>query len=159
MSDRIAIFHEGRIVQCGDGESVYERPTTAFVAGFMGDNNRLHGIVASVRHDRCVVKIDSGQAIEATNVDRCSIGSPVVVCIWPEKVQLGASLDSAASGLAGRIVDTVYLGDQLRLRIVLAGGGFMAAQVPSGTPRYYREQEVMVSWSATDARAFLRQME
>ena len=42
MSDRIAVFNEGRIEQIGEPESVYERPTNAFVAGFVGVSNLIH---------------------------------------------------------------------------------------------------------------------
>src|SRR6185312_11097551 len=46
MSDRIAVFNRGRIEQVGTPADVYERPATAFVAGFVGTSNLLRGEVA-----------------------------------------------------------------------------------------------------------------
>ena len=52
MSNRIAIMLEGHIEQLGDPETVYERPVSAFVAGFIGRNNFWRGVATDDRHDR-----------------------------------------------------------------------------------------------------------
>ena len=60
MSDRIAVMHEGRVVQCGEPEDIYEKPGEAFVAGFIGVSNLMEGIVDG--EDK--VKLASGQKVE-----------------------------------------------------------------------------------------------
>src|SRR5947207_15263448 len=57
MSDRIAVMQRGRFEQLGDPESLYERPTTRFVAGFLGVSNLLPGTVESRGADYVVVRL------------------------------------------------------------------------------------------------------
>lgn len=103
MSDRIAVFHQGRIEQVGTPAQVYERPATEFVADFVGTSNILPPDVAA----RCV-----GRAV------RCAIR--------PEKIRLVPSLGSLAAGeqgASGRVATVVYLGAETRYIIALEGGG------------------------------------
>ena len=72
MSDRVAVFEDGVIQQCAPPDALYERPGNSFVAGFLGENNRLPGRVEALGGGRCAVRLDSGDLIEATpvNVER-----------------------------------------------------------------------------------------
>ena len=78
MSDRIAVMNEGRVEQVGSAEDVYERPTTAFVAGFIGVSNLMPGVVSSAGGDRGKVRLDSGVEVEAatTGCARASAATP-----------------------------------------------------------------------------------
>ena len=77
MSDRIAVFNDGRIEQVGTPEEVYERPATAFVAGFVGTSNLL-----------------GGRGAESV------IGRPGLFSIRPEKIRIDGELSEPAA--AGR---------------------------------------------------------
>ena len=74
MSDRIAVFNEGRIEQIGEPESVYERPSNAFVAGFVGVSNLIHrdGAGFTVRPEK-VRMISAGEATDGLIVEEGSI--------------------------------------------------------------------------------------
>jgi len=106
MSDRIAIFHRGRIEQIGTPADVYERPATAFVAGFVGTSNILEGTVA--------------QAV---------LGELGPFTIRPEKIRMAEPGTAAAPGFvsaAGRVHDVVYLGSDTRYLVTLDAGGKLA---------------------------------
>ena len=65
MSDRVAVFDDGRIQQLDPPDVLYEQPQNSFVAQFIGENNTLSGVVTKISGDRCVVKLDSGDEIDA----------------------------------------------------------------------------------------------
>ncbi len=106
LSDRIAIFNEGKVVQAGSPQDVYERPATAFAANFLGDANFFEGRV--LRPGR--VAIEGGEL--ATEDALPGPGSRVVVAVRPEKISLAAAggPNGAANCLQGRLSQAVYSG-------------------------------------------------
>ncbi len=103
MSDRIAVFHHGRIEQMGTPAEVYEEPATEFVAGFVGTSNILRGEVA-----------------------RRWIGRDAVFSLRPEKIRLLAPETAAPAGFCtatGRLRELVYAGMMSRYTVDLDGGG------------------------------------
>ena len=66
MSDRIAVFHRGKIQQLDGPEQLYENPVNAFVARFIGENNRFDGSLQSVAGTRCSVRIAGDACIEGS---------------------------------------------------------------------------------------------
>jgi putative spermidine/putrescine transport system ATP-binding protein len=109
MSDRIAVFNAGRIEQIGSPADVYERPVTAFVAGFVGTSNLLSGEVA-----------------------RQVVGEAGTFTVRPEKIHLRepeAEAGPGELGAAGRIREVVYVGPDTRYLVALdAGGELMVTQ-------------------------------
>jgi putative spermidine/putrescine transport system ATP-binding protein len=103
MSDRIAVFSEGKIEQVGSPADVYEHPSTPFVAGFVGTSNLVSGEVA--------------QRIT---------GSPNRFSVRPEKIQLGKADEKVESDMFstnGTVRDVLYLGLYTRYLVELEGGG------------------------------------
>ncbi len=103
MSDRIAVFNEGRIEQIGTPAEVYEHPSTPFVAGFVGTSNLVDGEVA-----------------------KRITGSEARFSIRPEKIHLGAPDGKVAEDMFcidGKVRDVVYLGLYTRYLVELQGGG------------------------------------
>jgi spermidine/putrescine transport system ATP-binding protein len=115
MSDRIAVMNRGRYEQLGDPESLYERPVTRFVAGFLGISNLLAGRLegsagADDRYavlrlaDESAVRVPRGQTNGAANVE---------IGVRPEKIRMHAAtadVPAAANQLAGTVRDASYLG-------------------------------------------------
>jgi len=102
MSDRLAVFNNGRIEQLGAPAEVYERPATRFVAGFVGTSNLLTGDVA--------------EAI---------VGRRGTFTIRPEKIHLATTATEVAAdeiGADGTIHDVVYLGPDTRYVVALDAG-------------------------------------
>ncbi|HEY5729483.1 MAG TPA: ABC transporter ATP-binding protein [Anaerolineales bacterium] len=103
MSDRIALFNQGRIEQIGSPAEIYEHPATSFVAGFVGTSNLVSGEVA-----------------------RRITGRDIRFSIRPEKIHLGgvdAEVASDSYGSDGVVRDVIYLGLYTRYLVELAGGG------------------------------------
>jgi putative spermidine/putrescine transport system ATP-binding protein len=102
MSDRIAVFNEGKIQQVGTPAEIYERPASAFVAGFVGTSNLVSGEVAS----------------------RIT-GSPETFSIRPEKIHLDSASGEPGKDMFcidGVIRDVVYLGLFTRYLVEIEGG-------------------------------------
>ena len=102
MSDRLAVFNRGRIEQVGTPAALYERPSTAFVAGFVGTSNLLRGEVA-----------------------RTLVGTDGLYTVRPEKIRLsepGAAVADDEVGAVGTIRAVVYLGPDTRYIVALDAG-------------------------------------
>ena len=126
MSDRIAVFHRGRIQQLDTPKEMYEYPQNAFVARFIGENNRLDGTTEATADGRCVIRIkDSDARIEGTLVEPVQDGGAVTVSLRPERVQIhlaGHTIERRRGcSLAGTLREIVYLGDHVRARVALNG--------------------------------------
>ncbi len=87
MSDRIAVMRAGRIEQLGTPEELYERPTTAFVAGFLGVSNLLDGEVAGRDGSLVTVRLPDGTVLRAP-ADGTAPSGPVRVGVRPEKLKV-----------------------------------------------------------------------
>ncbi|MBE1580047.1 putative spermidine/putrescine transport system ATP-binding protein [Amycolatopsis roodepoortensis] len=128
MSDRIAVFNAGRIEQVGSPVEVYERPASAFVAGFVGTSNLLSG---------------GG----AENI----IGKPGVFSIRPEKIRIDADLSKSAevgeTSATGTVTNTVYAGATVRYEVTLdAGGQLSVVRQNTAEPADFDGGRVRLSW-------------
>ena len=68
MSNRIAVFNDGVIQQLADPITLYEQPENAFVAQFIGENNRLNGVIDSISKGAVKVKLENGSVVEALDI-------------------------------------------------------------------------------------------
>ena len=113
MSDRIAVMNRGRYEQLGDPESLYERPTTRFVAGFLGVSNLLPGTITGGADSYAVVRLDDDTNVRVPKA-LTNGATAVDVGIRPEKIRLlaaGASApDGATNLLTGVVADASYVG-------------------------------------------------
>jgi spermidine/putrescine transport system ATP-binding protein len=114
MSDRIAVMRAGHIEQLGPPEELYERPTTAFVAGFLGVSNLLEGEVAGREGDMVVVKLGDGTTLRAPG-DGVNGATTVRLGVRPEKLRVTAGGDASptstdTNALDGTVLDASYIG-------------------------------------------------
>jgi len=103
MADQIVVMNGGRIEQAGDPAELYERPTTAFVAGFLGVSNLLPGTVAGAD----AVRLENGTVLHVAPASLAGRNGNVAVGIRPEKIQLGTA---ERNTLAGKVVERAYVG-------------------------------------------------
>ena len=164
MSDRIAVFHRGKIQQLDTPEQMYEYPKNAFVARFIGENNRLDGSLEAVADGRCTVRMASGDTrIDGTLVEPLKNGEAVTVSLRPERVQIRAA-EHTIDGhpgcrLAGSLREIIYLGDHVRARVVLTGNEEFMVKRPiseaHSLPRIGAAVEVF--WTPEHCRAFAQE--
>jgi multiple sugar transport system ATP-binding protein len=108
LADRIAILDQGRVVQFGTAEELYERPASLFVAGFIGSPkmNLLEGTVEAVEGGGVAVRLRDGSLQRATvNAAGATAGEPVTLGIRPEALQ------PAGQGIAASVTLIESLGN------------------------------------------------
>jgi putative spermidine/putrescine transport system ATP-binding protein len=122
MSDRIAVFNDGVVQQLDTPSGLYDSPHNSFVAGFIGENNKLHGVVEALE-DRglCRVRLASGELLQARAVNVAGAGAQTTVSFRPEKIDVGGQQQLHANRLHGKLLETIYHGDHCRLRVAVAG--------------------------------------
>ncbi|WP_126975655.1 ABC transporter ATP-binding protein [Frigidibacter oleivorans] len=156
MSDRVAVFNDGRIQQLAPPAELYERPKNSFVAQFIGENNKLPGTVEEFGEDRAVVRLASGEVIDATPVNIRSKGQQTLVSIRPERVEFKPEMMPAgAHTLDAEVVEVIYMGDIFRTRLKVAGSDdfVMKCRNTLGQTRLVPGQHVRIGWHPQDARA------
>jgi putative spermidine/putrescine transport system ATP-binding protein len=157
MSDRIAVFHQGRLRQAATPRALYEAPEDAFVAGFVGENNFLPATVLGEADDALRLRLEGGMEIEAVAATSLAPGARALVAIRPERIALAPvrAADLAPDALAARVVECVYLGESLRITVALAGGQRIAVKRPiAAAAALAPGSEVALAWPAEHARAF-----
>ncbi|WP_027054335.1 ABC transporter ATP-binding protein [Mesorhizobium erdmanii] len=121
LSDRIALFREGRIEQIGTGEDLYLRPASEFVAGFIGNSNFLPAEHLETAAGAATVRLADGSIVSGLKTAKpFGKGQKVRLMVRPEALSLTPGPASAA--LAVEIVDTAFFGDRRRVVARTAGG-------------------------------------
>ena len=156
MSDRIAVFNEGLIQQLAPPSEVYEQPDNAFVAQFIGENNRLMGTVESIRDDQCSVRIEGGQQIvQARAVNNGPAGSRTTLSLRPESVKINPEGSGYSERFEARVEELIYLGDHTRVRVSVLQHDDFIIKVPrtDDAPVLQVGHTCTVAWQAKDCRA------
>jgi putative spermidine/putrescine transport system ATP-binding protein len=117
MSDRVAVFNDGRIQQIDRVDRLYETPVNRFVANFVGDNAVLQAKVHATDGDTCDVVLPSGERLQGVNVNRAGVGDAVQCSVRPERIELAEA--ARPNTVSGTVMDIIYFGDHLRLRCKL----------------------------------------
>src|SRR5690606_8700165 len=96
LSDRMAIMEDSRIRQIGTPTEIYERPTSSFVANFIGVSNLLDAVVAGRSDGTITLTRQDGTTMQAVDSEEWAEGTAVKVAIRPERIRIGAG--EGASG-------------------------------------------------------------
>ncbi len=152
MSDRVAVFENGRIQQLATPDDLYERPENAFVAQFIGENNQLKGVVKAVEGENVLVEVEGGMTSRALAVNCGGVGEPTMLSIRPERVALNGDGPNTTSAL---VQELIYLGDHIRCRLTVSGHDDFIVKVPNahGHKHLVVGEETVVSWHTEDCRA------
>jgi spermidine/putrescine transport system ATP-binding protein len=133
MSDRIAVMNRGVVEQLDDPEEIYERPSTTFVAGFIGVSNLMPGEVVSSSTGVAELRLDAGPTVRV-GAGEASVGERAHAVVRPEKLQLhGASgaADGTRPSVEGQVDSSLYLGTATQVTVRLADGTQMTVLVPN----------------------------
>ena len=156
MSDRIAVFDDGRIQQLASPQELYERPQNSFVAGFIGENNRIMGTLVSVKGDHARVKLQTGEVITAAAVNVTTPGQQTMVSVRPERATILTNGDQDdLQTLDAEVIEVVYMGDLFRTVLKVAGNENFVVKTRNTTGQNLLTpgQKVKIGWVASDARA------
>jgi putative spermidine/putrescine transport system ATP-binding protein len=155
MSDRVAVMSDGVIEQLDTPERVYEAPVNAFVAHFVGENNRLPGRLLAIDGKTCVVEVADGWRIQALAVGRSGVGAPTTVSLRPERVRIGEDAAGCVNRFEAEVRELIYLGDHTRLRLSTCGQDEFVLKVAHtrGLPHVRPGERIAVGFAIEDCRA------
>ena len=156
MSNRIAVFDDGIIQQCDPPPVLYEEPNNAFVAGFIGENNRFVGKVVEDNGDTVKVEVDNNVGtVVAKKVNVGGIGSRSTLSLRPERVTVNPETGSLANIFSGVAEELIYLGDHIRTRFTVLGHDDFIVKIPNSAVHAHLKEgdTVNIGWNAEDCRA------
>jgi len=156
MSDRVAVFNDGRIQQLAPPDELYEEPQNSFVAQFIGENNTLEGTVKSIDGDTCVVLLDDGEEIDARPVNVGKVGDRTLVSIRPERVEYNKErLAPGAHTVHAEVLEFIYMGDIYRTRLRVAGKDDFIIKTRNAPDqrRLKPGEKIEIGWRPQDCRA------
>ncbi|MDD8023419.1 MAG: ABC transporter ATP-binding protein [Paracoccaceae bacterium] len=156
MSDRVAVFNDGRIQQLAPPDELYERPKNSFVAQFIGENNKLPGVVEDLDGDKCTVRLATGELIDATPVNIRKQGQETLVSIRPERIEFKPEMmPPGAHMISAEVLEVIYMGDIFRTRMRVAGTEdfVMKSRNTLGQTKLHPGETIKIGWHPQDARA------
>lgn len=143
LSDRIAVFNEGRIEQVGTADELYENPSTLFVADFLGDSTVFRG-----RRTREGIDCPDGRLVfdGASSVPE---HTEAAIVVRPERLSLAAETDDVSNrnAVRARVTDVVYLGASRKIVLVTGAGHTAIVRETAGNEtRFGPDETVLITW-------------
>ena len=164
MADRIAVMNEGRVLQVGRADTIYEAPADRFVADFIGETNFIGGTLVEIDGDTGRLRLADGRVLSAALRGRTlRVGDKASVAVRPEKIALrSVGSDAASPGdavpgdtvLEGRVAETYYIGTDTRYRVTSGAEVNLVVRVQnlSGYDAILAPgTEVQLAWRASGA--------
>ena len=172
MADRIGVMHDGRLLQIGTPEEIYDQPVDRFVADFIGETNFLEGRLEELSAERGSVRTQEGDLLLQGTLPKelISVGTGVTLTIRPEKLTLlkedtevakvSAATEAETALLPATVVATSYIGTDTRYEVELDGGARLTVRLQNFGARYDTNyvvgEAVQLRWDAANARVLLR---
>jgi spermidine/putrescine ABC transporter ATP-binding subunit len=152
LADRIAVMNDGRIEQMGTPEEIYRRPSSEFVASFVGKINFFEGSVRQVSDGRCTAVLNDGSCVNAIGSPDTRLGARIKLGVRPENLVLLPDTDAEAR-LCGTIEQRRFFGNVVHY-LVRSPGGLLLAERGAGSPVFDSGERVVIAWNSDDAFAF-----
>jgi putative spermidine/putrescine transport system ATP-binding protein len=140
MSDRVAVFSDGRIQQAATPTELYENAANAFVANFVGENNGLTGRVATDATEWATLRLADGTLISGRAGAGLRDGGEAMLALRPERAHIATAAAATADATRGAgelnvvhalVQELVYCGDHHRVHLKLAHGESVVVKVPN----------------------------
>ncbi|WP_066272696.1 ABC transporter ATP-binding protein [Hydrogenophaga palleronii] len=128
MSDRVAVMNQGRFEQVGSPQALYYRPATAFVAGFVGHNNRFDGPIEQRNGDQVQLRTPEGLCLWAQRVGTLELGQAARLFVRPEAIEIArraSELPADAPAFSARVHSVLFDGGNSTVQV---------HETASGTP-------------------------
>jgi len=159
MADRIAVMSDGKMLQVGTPKEIYERPTTHFVADFIGETNFISATLESrgsngfgkVRlSDGTVIDVELSDALEKSSGDVTIAIRPERVGIFPDVDDLGFPDTTNMTILQGELIDSQYIGTDTRYTVRIAEGIELVSRIQNvdykTAPTLQKGEMIKVFW-------------
>ncbi len=153
MSDRIAVMLDGHVEQLADPDTIYDHPSSAFVAGFIGQQNFFDG---TARQDGSVVEGD-GWTIRSSNESPDAVdGRPALAAIRPEAVVLQEERpQDPTNSVLGTLAGISHLGDAIQFVVLTPGNKEILCRLPRPrAPKLAVGGDVWCAWNAEHVHVF-----
>ncbi|MFZ2869328.1 ABC transporter ATP-binding protein [Zavarzinia sp.] len=153
MSDRVAVFFDGRIQQIAAPDVLYEDPQNAFVANFIGENNGIAGRVTDLGGGMASMEVGGARITGKAGRD-LAVGAPAVLALRPERALLAPMAGDILNRVTGTVEDITYCGDHHRVAVTLAGDGDFILKIPNTTHHALPPpgSRVEVGWRPADCK-------
>ncbi|SHK61807.1 spermidine/putrescine transport system ATP-binding protein [Shimia gijangensis] len=151
MSDRICIMREGRIVQIGSPQELYDRPKSRYIADFVGTSNFFNGKLTQLSDELSTVVLDNGMQVQGTVGEGLTGGQDVCISVRPEQMKLNRK----GEGLQVAVHNRIFLGEHTEYLVTHETlGDFLVlaprqAELTEGA--FVVGDTATVSWEATAA--------
>jgi spermidine/putrescine transport system ATP-binding protein len=182
MADRIAVMDQGKVLQVGTPEEIYETPATQFVADFIGETNFIRGNVLSSNGKFITIMLDETTTMKAVSDQPVADNQEVMIALRPEKINVFASkgtiqYDEGSSEstedykrallrdpninlMRAKVLQDVYIGTDTRYVLDIPGNQDVVARVQNFGLRsdtYFTSgQEINIFWNAENARVLTK---
>jgi putative spermidine/putrescine transport system ATP-binding protein len=126
MSDRIAVMDQGRVLQVGAPNEVYDEPESQFVAGFVGVSNLLELAIETIEDGFASLRLGPKDHVEARLGETARPGAHAIVTIRPERIGIAenhAGGEGSSCHASGTVRESLYAGPTTRFVVELDGGG------------------------------------
>ncbi len=150
MASRIAVMRQGRVLQVGTPNEIYENPSSRFVADFIGQVNLFSGCLSKHNPDSCVVSTNIGDIYvsnSCSGVLNIPFVVPVAVAIRPEKIEISKKFpdDILINLFQGKVLEVSYFGSY-NIYIILTQTGNRVKISQANTSR---EGSMQITWNDT----------
>ena len=151
MSDRIAIMLEGHVEQLADPETVYERPASAFVAGFIGRNNFWRGVATTDG-----VLADDGTLFVAAKPDeKVAVGDSALAAVRPENFEIVTEdPGTSRNSIPGSVASVAHFGDTLQYVVRTGSRDVLVLTPRANAPRLALGDDVWCTFTSKDVYSF-----
>ena len=155
MSDRVAVFDDGVVQQLAPPAQLYEEPLNAFVADFIGDNNRVLGTILSSDGDSCQIKADDDSVITANQINIAGVGKRATLSLRPERIAVNPEPGQYENNFKAVAKELIYLGDHIRTRMEVCGHNDFVVKIPNSAQHAQLSEgdTVKIGWTTADCRA------
>ena len=157
ISDRIAVMNEGRIEQVDIPENLYAKPSSTFVADFIGESNIIAGKVVNQDGNNLIITSEKGLEIPVPAIKGIEVGSKIELVIRPEHIFFSDNGNTSQNQLSGTIEEKIYLGETVKYIVKTTGNQLLTVKKQS-TPDILainKGQSLGLWWNPEDIKIFL----
>ncbi len=159
MSDRIGVMDQGKLLQVGSAQEVYETPSTRFVSDFIGDTNYLDGHIVQIEKDWVELFVEPDFHIRSTFSQEISRGRQASVAIRPEKLFINLEPQPDFNQVEGTVQEIIYTGSATTYLVALPNGAILTARQQNSAAIPHTQahpgEKVTLSWPVIASKAFV----